>query len=128
MKLLLDTHVLIWIVRGVVIPAGVEAAVKSAVNEVYVSVITPWEISIKAGLGKFAFDQDFLEDFDNHIRALAFTPLPVKATHGVAAGRLSGRNRDPFDRMLAAQAISEGLTLATADHGFNEFPVTTMWS
>ena len=119
---------LIWIVRGVVIPAGVEAAVKSAVNDVYVSVITPWEISIKASLGKLTFDQDFLDDFDNRVRARAFTLLPVKSTHGVSAGRLSGRNRDPFDRMLAAQAISEGLTLATADHGFNEFPVTTMWS
>lgn len=129
MRLLLDTHVLIWVLANEPkIPTDVAAALKLASNEVIVSAITPWEISIKVELGKLTFDAAFLGEFDARMKALAFSSLPITSTHGVAAGRLLGRNRDPFDRMLAAQAISEGLILVTADRNFDDLNVPTMWS
>jgi PIN domain nuclease of toxin-antitoxin system len=127
-RLLIDTHILIWTVRNEPkIPAKVEAAMRSTANMVHVSAVTPWEISIKASLGKLDFDKDFLDDFDARILQLAFEPLAITSAHGVEAGRMTGRNRDPFDRMLAAQAKLEGLTLVTADEKFKDFKVPLFW-
>ena len=116
MRLLLDTHVLIWIVQNSPkIPQRVELLVKSTANQVFVSAATAWEIATKVKAGKLPFDRPFLADFDASITALAFTPLPMTAAHTVAAGLLAGAHKDPFDRVLAAQAQLEQLTIMTRD-------------
>ena len=128
MRLLIDTHVLIWIFHDQArIPRIIEGLMKSTANEVFVSAATPWEIAIKVGKGKLAFDRQFLADFDTRIKALAFTPLPMTAAHGVAAGLLPGLHKDPFDRMLAAQAQVEQMTIITSDPALAALGAQVTW-
>ncbi len=128
MRLLIDTHVFLWVRRE---PSRVSTRVSELLidpeNAVFVSAATAWEIAIKVGKGKLNFDKDFLAAFDTRIRDLAWDPLSITAAHGTAAGALSGRHKDPFDRMLAAQTIVEGLTLVTADPAFKLLDVKTFW-
>ena len=110
MRLLLDTHVVIWLVeQPEKIVSRVAELIKDNSNDVFISAATPWEIAIKVRLGKLRFDAAFLADFDSRIRRLAFQPLPMTSAHGVAAAQLPGRHKDPFDRMIAAQAATNQL-------------------
>ncbi len=128
MKLLLDTHVLIWIVEDPKrVSVQVTKLVKATTSSVFVSAASAWEIAIKARLGKLKFDPTFLDDFENRLRALAIEPLPISAAHAVAGGRIKGAPADPFDRMLAAQAITEQLTIATADPALAALGATVVW-
>ena len=128
MRLLIDTHVLIWIVESSsTIPPSVELLIKSAANQVFVSTATPWEIAIKVRIGKLEFDPQFLADFDNRIRALAFEPLPMTSAHAVAAGALRGRHKDPFDCMLVAQAKVEQLIILSKDPALASLGATVRW-
>lgn len=128
MRLLLDTHVLIWwIGTPLKLPQGVRDHLSEQSNEVLVSSITPWEIAIKVGQGKLTFDPTFLSDFDAALRRLAFEPLPILAAHAMAGANLQGRHKDPFDRMLAGQAQVEGLTIVTADPQIASFGVPVLW-
>jgi PIN domain nuclease of toxin-antitoxin system len=127
-RLLLDTHVLIWTVNEPArMPRNIELLIKSAANQVFISAATPWEISIKLHIGKLAFDQQFLADFDARIRALAFTPLPISSAHAVAAGELPGRHKDPFDRMIVAQAGIEQLAVVTRDAAIAGLGAQVVW-
>jgi PIN domain nuclease of toxin-antitoxin system len=81
----------------------------------------------KARLGKLAAPKALLADFAEAIETLGFRPLPIDLRHGQDAGRLPGAHRDPFDRMLAAQARLEGLTLVSADPAFRTLGVATIW-
>ena len=78
-----------------------------------------WEISMKKALGKLAAP----DDLEHQVQAGGFTPLPITIAHGVAAGQLVRHHDDPFDRMLIAQAIVEGLTIVTRDKRFGEYSV-----
>ena len=91
------------------------------------SPISAFEISRKLGLGKLLFDQAFLVDFDARIQALGWLELPLTNAHAVAAGRLAGSHKDPFDRMLAAQSIVEGLTIATVDPALAALGARVIW-
>lgn len=128
MKLLIDTHVLIWWLRDPWrIPDHVQDAMVQSASDVFVSAASAWEISVKLRIGKLAFDEAVLEDFDNHIRSLAFEPLPMTAAHAVAGAKLSGTHKDPFDRMIAGQALTERLTVVTADPAMAGLGVRVMW-
>ena len=111
MKLLLDTNVVLWW-QGDLGRLGerVRMAIRSA-DEVYVSAASAWEAEIKRSLGKLAFPQSFstILEFNN------FKELPVTLEHAAATSALPHHHRDPFDRMLIAQASVEGCTLVTAD-------------
>jgi len=121
MRLLLDTQIFIWASAE---PARLSNAASAAIvadgNSVFVSAATAWEIAIKVSLGRLAF---LLDRFDAMLVALDFEPLPMTARHGIAAGRLPRHHNDPFDRMLIAQARSEGLTLISVDQGFQRYDV-----
>ena len=128
MKLLLDTHVLIWIVEDPKrVSVTVTKLVKASASLVFVSAASAWEIAIKTRSGKLKFDPTFLDDFDSRLRALAMEPLLITSAHAVAGGRLQGAPSDPFDRLLAAQAIAEGLTIATIDPAIAALGAAVVW-
>lgn len=126
MSLLLDTHVFLWWVGE---PARLSDEVTAAIADpemlVYVSAVSAWEISIKRGLKQLDLrDEEFLYG----MRESGFTELPVTAAHGLAAGALPLHHRDPFDRMLVAQAASEGMRLVTHDRAMAAYGVDILWS
>ncbi|MFA6284144.1 MAG: type II toxin-antitoxin system VapC family toxin [Desulfurivibrionaceae bacterium] len=112
MRLLLDTHVLLWVMTNDAALPLVARETISKATVVYASAVSIWEVSIKAALGKLKIDQD---RFMKTLPATGFEPLPVTWEHADAVRRLPAIHRDPFDRMLIAQAVSEPLNLMTAD-------------
>lgn len=118
MKLLLDTHIMLWVMADAPALSG---AIRQKINraqEVYVSPVSVWEVSIKAALGKLKIDQDRLMET---LPAAGFLSLPVTWEHADAVRRLPAIHRDPFDRLLVAQALSEPLRLLTADKLLAEY-------
>jgi PIN domain nuclease of toxin-antitoxin system len=112
MNLLLDTHVVLRLLAGdKALKAQARRTIEAATT-VYVSSITPWEVTIKAALGKLDVD---LDRFDAEMAHMALTPLPITWAHTRALRRLPRLHGDPFDRMLIAQAISEPMQLLTSD-------------
>ena len=94
-------------------------------HEILVSAVTPWEISVKQALGHIDFP---LDRFDEMILEMGFEVLPIQCAHGIAAGGLPKHHRDPFDRMLIAQAIDEGLHIVSRDEQLDAYAVTRVWS
>ena len=90
-------------------------ALESEQNDVLVSVASAWEIAIKVGLDKWPEARDLLFDFERHMDDAGFEILPITVAHARSAGLMGTRHRDPFDRILAAQATIDGLVLVTAD-------------
>ena len=128
MGALLDTHALIWWVEGDPrISPKLRALLGGAEQDVFVSAASAWEIATKARLGKLTSPKLLLADFANAIETMGFLPLPIDLRHGQDAGQLPGPHRDPFDRILAAQADAEGLTLVSADPAFKTLGVATLW-
>ncbi len=112
MRLLLDTHIFIWCIAD---NPGLKKTVKSKIlhaNEVYVSSASIWEAAIKIQTKKLVVS---IEDLMNAIVKSGFTELPITAQHACAVSNLPPIHRDPFDRILVAQAISEPLIFITAD-------------
>ena len=123
MNLLLDTHVLLWWLDD---PAQLSEAAGAAIrdegNVVCVSAATAWEIVIKKALGKL----DAPDNLDEVLRDCRFTPLPISVAHALAVRSLPMRHRDPFDRMLVAQAHTEGMTVVTRDPKVLEYAVSNI--
>ncbi|GIG86015.1 type II toxin-antitoxin system VapC family toxin [Plantactinospora endophytica] len=111
MTLLLDTHVALWAITGDT-TLGEEFLDRLRHDpDIFLSPVSLWEITIKQAAGKLAGPADLAE----RVRDMGFRELAVTHTHAIAAGRLPSHHRDPFDRMLVAQASVEGLTLASRD-------------
>lgn len=122
MSLLLDTHVVLW---WLVDDAELADEIKDRIDhepDVRVSAVTIWEIAIKQTLGKITAPADLPE----RVRGSGFRELPIDFTHAVVAGRLPQIHRDPFDRMLIAQARCEDLTLVTRDSYCQRYDVATL--
>lgn len=112
-RLLLDTHAFLWwLADSPRLGARARRAIAHA-GEVWVSAATVWEISIKMSLGKLELPRD--ADIEAELVNQGFRALPIDVPHAMAAGALPNHHRDPFDRMLVAQAQVEGLTIVTAD-------------
>ena len=92
-----------------------------------VSVASAWEIAIKVGLGKWPEARDLLLDFERHMDDAGFEMLPIMVAHVRAAGLMAATHRDPFDRLLAAQATIEGLVLVTADPSVTTLGAAHLW-
>lgn len=122
MDILLDTHTFLWWDEAK-LPAAVIKRIQAA-DDVYVSAASAWEISIKAGLGKIVARVPLAEA----IRDYGFLALPISLEHGDAVRALPPHHRDPFDRMLVAQARVEGLTLVTRDPAFAAYGVPIAWA
>lgn len=122
MRLLLDTHAFIWWIEDVPLERAALDAIADPDSEVFVSAASIWEAQIKAGTGKLRLETDLIEE----LRVNEFAEVQVSATHAVAAARLPAHHRDPFDRMLVAQAQIEGLTLVTRDPVFDRYAVAVL--
>ena len=119
MRLLLDTHMFLWWrADAPQLPARVRAAVRDAANDVYVSGAVAWEIVIKRALGKLEFEGSVADAVDEE----GFLPLPIGLAHTDEVARLPAIHRDPFDRLLVAQARTESLTLVTEDPRVLRYP------
>lgn len=118
--LLLDTHAFVWAV-GAPERLGTEGRnlIQDPANGVLVSAATAWELGIKVRLGKFTEAEPLVAQYASVVAALGAEELPVQAVHALRAGALSWSHRDPFDRMLAAQAMLEGAVLVTRDTAFS---------
>lgn len=122
MKLLLDTHVLIWWLANDPLQPSAFDAIRSPRNVVCVSAASAWEIGIKVGLGKLRPP----ESLSARLREERFTPLPVTIVHGLHTAELPLLHGDPFDRLLVAQAQIEGLTIVTRDERIARYEVETL--
>ena len=128
MRLLLDTHSLIWFVGGssnLSMPA--RQAIEDAENEIFVSAASAWEIATKHRLGKLPDIGRLAHDVSSVLFRLGFAALPITLAQGEAAGRLPGPHRDPFDRMLVAQALTGSLTLISNERVFDRYGVARLW-
>ena len=126
-KLLLDTHALIWFLRGdSELSPTANSAMRDPENVRFVSMASLWEIAIKVNLGKIQFDFQ-LKDFAALISANHFEILPIEFEHTVRVGTLPLHHRDPFDRMLIAQASVNDLTIVTRDLYFPDYGVPVLW-
>jgi len=123
--LLLDTHVLLWCLAD---SPQLNPATRELINDsshiVYVSAANIWEISIKQARGKL---QVVMEEFWSALAGGDYEELPVTARHAWRAGQLPKHHQDPFDRMLVAQALQEGLTLVTHDNLLKYYEVPIIW-
>jgi len=128
MRVLVDTHVYFWWVtddRQLSEPA--RAAIANEDNQVIVSAVTAWELAIKVRFGKWPEAVELAANIDRELVADRFSPLAITMEHARVAGFLPSRHRDPFDRVLAAQAQVEVLPLLTADSVFEDFGVHVIW-
>jgi PIN domain nuclease of toxin-antitoxin system len=119
MTLLLDTHIALWAITG---DAALDEDFLDRLRhdpDVFLSPVSLWEITIKQAAGKLAGPVDLAE----RVRDMGFQELPVTHSHAIAAGRLPLHHRDPFDRMLVAQAVTESLTLVSRDEAISLYDV-----
>jgi PIN domain nuclease of toxin-antitoxin system len=122
-RLLLDTHVVIWALGDDRrLGRTARSAIKDVTNAVYVSAATAWEMALKSALGKL----DVPPDIRDWIDRSAFSALPIEMEHAFASASLPLHHRDPFDRMLVAQAQLEDLTLVTGDPQIARYEVATL--
>jgi PIN domain nuclease of toxin-antitoxin system len=128
MRLLLDTHALVWWwTDDARLPAAARAAIAAPGNVVYVSTVSAWEIATKHRIGKWPEVERMVAEFESLLRRSRFQPLPVGMDHALRSGGLPGPHRDPFDRMLIAQAGLEGLPVVTGDSVFADYGADVIW-
>ncbi|RJG54866.1 type II toxin-antitoxin system VapC family toxin [Sphingobium terrigena] len=128
MRLLLDTHGLIWwwAQYRLILGTRAHALLSDPMNDIFVSAATGWEIATKYRSGRLELPVP-IDGFEAAVANEGFVALDVTMAHAVRAGTYDAQHRDPFDRLLAAQAELEGLTLLTRDPAFVAFPCTTLW-
>ena len=123
MRLLLDTHVLLWwLADDRKLGKTAREIIANPTNDVHVSTASVWEAAIKASLGRLEIE---LDDLEEAIVRNGFRPLPIGFRHAVTAGRLPSVHRDPFDRMLVAQAGVEELRIVSHDRVFERYGLST---
>jgi PIN domain nuclease of toxin-antitoxin system len=127
-SLLLDTHTLLWWLAGDRrLSAKAREAIGDEANEVFVSAASTWEIATKIRIGKLPAPALAGGGLTRAIAAQGFETIAITADHGERAGSLRGTHRDPFDRMLIAQAQAEAMAIVSNETLFDEFGVTRMW-
>lgn len=128
MRLLLDTHALLWWLAGdVQLSVAARGAIADPANQVFVSAASAWEVATKHRLGKLPHAGPLALDFAGAVAQQGFEELPISLEHGQDAGALPGAHRDPFDRMLIVQALGERMALVSNEQAFDTWGVTRIW-
>ncbi len=128
MRLLLDTHTFLWwVAASGELSRRARSAVGSARNECFVSVASGWEIAIKVSLGKLRIDGALDRFLPEQLAANGFRALAIDLKHAARVARLPFHHRDPFDRLLVAQALEEDLAMVTADPVVAKYGVNRVW-
>ena len=127
MNYLLDTHTLIWFLNGDdKLSKNAKEAIENPNNLKIVSIASIWEIAIKISLDKFRFEKGF-KKFLELIENNGFEIIPITFEHAITVAALEFTHRDPFDRLIIAQAISDKLTIITKDEYIEKYDVKTLW-
>jgi PIN domain nuclease of toxin-antitoxin system len=128
-KLLLDAHVWLWLQAS---PSRLHPSVLSLLEDtsrsLHLSVASMWEIAIKFSIGKLDLPQPPSQYVPDRLRVNGVAPLAVSQDHALAVAELPLHHRDPFDRLLVAQSMSEGFELLTVDRVFEPYRVPTIWA
>ena len=128
MRLLLDTHALLWwLSDDPSLSPAARKAMASTSNVLLVSSGSAWEIATKVRLGRLPGAEELVADFQGILHQEGFSTLDITAEHAVRAGLLPGPHKDPFDRMLIAQAQAENLPMITNEHLFESYGVRRVW-
>ena len=128
MRVLLDSHTLIWAVdQTSQLSPPAANALQDPANELVLSAATVWEIAIKLGLGKLALSLPYRQWMNQAIADLGLALLPITVEYADAQAALPWHHRDPFDRLLIAQALTEGIPIVSADAVFDPYGVTRVW-
>ena len=122
-RLLLDTHVLLWALEdSQALSVDARQSIADTRNEVFVSAVSIWEMAIKRSLGKLRAPDNLADT----VQEAGFAALPITLAHAEQAGMLPPHHGDPFDRMLVAQALAEGLVVVTDDAMISKYGVRTV--
>lgn len=128
MRLLLDTHAMYWYIEGSPeLSATAQRLIQEASNDILISPASYWEIAIKISLGKWQLNRAYEEFINIGLNQYGFRVLPILPIHTAALIGLPFHHRDPFDRLLAAQALVEGIPLVSADAIFDQYEVNRLW-
>ena len=126
-RVLLDTHALVWWVEGRdKLSTSARETIENADTVVLVSAASAWELAIKTRLGKFK-SRELAEALDEQIAEEGFVPLSISIEHALRAGAFDSPHKDPFDRMLVAQAQLEDVSVISKDTAFDSFAVRRIW-
>jgi PIN domain nuclease of toxin-antitoxin system len=126
--MLLDTHTFLWFVLGDPrLTANATASIEEPGNEKLVSPASYWEIAIKISLGKYTLSKPYEEFMERGIVENGFVILPIELKHTAVLTTLPFHHRDPFDRLIIAQAMVEGIAVVSGDAAFDAYPVTRLW-
>jgi PIN domain nuclease of toxin-antitoxin system len=128
LRLLLDTHAFLWWVADAPeLSRRARAAMSDPSNACVLSIASAWEMAINLSLGKLHIAGSFERFLPDQLAANGFGGLPVELAHVARVARLPFHHRDPFDRLLAAQALEEGLAVVSADLVFRRYGVRRVW-
>ena len=127
MKLLLDTHTILWFLGDVEkLSKAALSTILEPKNEKYVSIVSAWELAIKISLNKLTFEGG-MTNFFMVVEENGFAILPIKSEYVIQLGKLPLHHRDPFDRMLIASAIVEGMSFISTDKEVINYNVSNIW-
>lgn len=125
---MLDTHALLWwLTKSPSLTVSARSLLIDQDNAVLVSAASMWEIATKVRLGKLDVAVEVVEDFLSYLDREGFETISVTAAHGIRAGLLPGPHKDPFDRMLIAQALAENLPIISNDRALDGYGVRRLW-
>lgn len=128
MRLLLDTHSFLWFLLGdPLLSASARALIEDPANEVEISPASYWEIAIKIGLKKYALPEPYETFMNRELADNDFRILHIEPRHTAILTTLPLHHKDPFDRLIIAQAIVEQVPIISADAAFDPYPVTRLW-
>ncbi len=128
LKLLLDTHALIWWLAGnAALSVRAREAIEDYANSVAVSAASAMEVATKFRIGKLSGAAVLAQDFETIVAAQGFTELPISVQHARLAGEMNISHKDPFDRFLIAQAQADGMVLVSNEALFDTFGVSRLW-
>jgi PIN domain nuclease of toxin-antitoxin system len=128
MRLLLDTHAFLWFIMGSPnLSAAARALIEDGANERFLSVASLWEMAIKVSLGRLTLSAPFDVLIPDQLSLNGVELLGIEVVHATAVSTLPFHHRDPFDRLLIAQAIVEDMSIISIDAAFDSYPVKRLW-